>query len=159
MKTLDLLIFENGNGGEISLNGRDISLVERLYYKVYYSLFGGNIEATTKGNEVVGEVRSDWWGNSLFFSEKKAKQFNSETEKTLRNVTLNSLGRIEILNSVKNDLKYLKDISQLDINIVLLSTEKLEIIVKLKKLENSSNNALRIIWDNAKNQVISSIII
>jgi len=159
MKTKDILIWQTGSGGDISLIDNDISLTERLYYKVYLCLFGGNYEASTKGNEVQGEERFDWWGNSLFFSENTSKQFNSETERVLKTVTLNSSGRVKILESVKNDLKLLKNISDVEVNVVILSSNSVSIEVNINEPSNISNSLLRMVWDNAKNEIISSVII
>lgn len=159
MATKDLTIYENGSGGEIDLLFKDISLSERLYYKIYISLFGGNIEASTKGNEVQGQERYDWWGNDLFFLENPSKQYNSETEKTLRSVALNSAGRLKILEAAKNDLKLFQNISQTDINVVILSTNSVSIEVALTEPLNNSNALLKMVWDNAKNEVITNLVI
>ena len=74
----DLLLYENGNGGELLINNLDVALVDTLFQQVYICLFGGNIEANTKGNEKKGEQREDWWGNSLMFNNNSEKQFNSK---------------------------------------------------------------------------------
>lgn len=159
MATKDLTIFESGTGAEISLLSGDISFSERIYYKVYISLFGGNTEASTKGNENEGEEREDWWGNSLFFPQEPAKQYNSETEKTLRSVALNSAGRLKILEAAKSDLKLFKNISQTDINVVILSSDSVAIEVKIQEPSNNSSVLIKMVWDNAKNEVITNFII
>jgi len=159
MNTKDLLVYENGNGGELLITGNDISMSERIYYKVYLALFGGNVEAVTKGNELSGQIRLDWWGNSLLFSEQPKKQFNSETEAILNNVALNSAGRIKILTAVENDLKYLKNLADLTINVVFLASDRVSIEVSIKQPQNSNNSLLKLVWDNAKNELIISQII
>jgi len=159
MKTKDILIYQTGSGGDISLIDGDISMSERIYYKVYLCLFGGNKEASTRGDEKTGEERFDWWGNSLFFSQEESKQFNSETERVLKTVSLNSKGRVDVLQAVKNDLKLFQNISEISINVVLLSSNSLAIEVKIKEPLNNSNSLVKMVWDNAKNEVITSIII
>ena len=69
----DILLYETGNGGDLLLQNKDIELVNPLYQQVYVALFGGNIQAITKGDEIEGQIREDWWGNSLFFQEQPAK--------------------------------------------------------------------------------------
>ena len=157
--TKDILLYESGSGGEMSVITGDLSFTERIWYKVYISLFGGNTEASTKGNESFGQERSDWWGNSLFFPDNPSKQFNSETEKTIKSVALNSSGRLAILDAVKNDLKLFKNISQSDINIVILSSNSVEIQVKISEPLNNSNALLKMIWSNASNDVITQVLI
>jgi phage gp46-like protein len=159
MKTKDITLFESGSGGDFSLLNKDIGLSERIYYKVYLSLFGGNTEASTKGDEIQGEERKDWWGNSLFFPGDLSKQFNSETEKILKNVALNSSGRISILEAVKVDLKLFNNISQNDINVVLLNSNSVSIEVKISEPINNSSSILKMVWNNAKNEVITSLLI
>lgn len=159
MVTKDLTIYESGTGAEISVLTGDISFSERIYYKVYISLFGGNTEASTKGNELEGEERSDWWGNSLFFNQEPAKQYNSETEKVLKTVALNSAGRLKILEAAKNDLKLFGNISQSDINVVILSSYSVSIEVRIREPLNNSDVLIKMVWDNAKNEVITNFVI
>lgn len=146
----DLTIFENGNGGEISLLNKDISYSQSIYYRCYLAMFGGNTEASTKGNELEGEIRLDWWGNQLLFSENKSNQFNSETERVLKEVVLNSAGRISILRAVENDLKFLKNIAEISVNVVILNSSKMSIEIKLREPKILGNSSLKILWDNAK---------
>lgn len=150
----DIQLYETGNGGDFSIQNRDLSLVETLYQQAYLSLFGGNIEASTKGDELPTQVREDWWANSLQFRENKEKQFNSETEQALNNTPLNSAGRIEIIRAVENDLKYLKNISDVQVNVLILASNKVKIIIALQVPDNQEDKVLQIIWDNARLEVI-----
>ena len=150
----DIQLYETGNGGDFSIQNRDLSLVETLYQQAYLSLFGGNIEASTKGDELLTQVREDWWANSLQFRENKEKQFNSETEQVLNNTPLNSAGRIEIIRAVENDLKYLKNISDVQVNVLILASNKVKIIIALQVPDNQEDKVLQIIWDNARLEVI-----
>lgn len=150
----DILLFENGNGGEILVLNNDVALVEILYQQVYIMLFGGNLEANTTGNEISGQRRDDWWGNSLLFGDDVAKQFNSNTERVLDNVALNTSGRIDIIRAVEADLITLKSIANISINVVILSHSKIKIEVKLEKPETLENKLFQFIWDNATKEVI-----
>ena len=55
----DLAIYETGNGGDLLINNNDLSSVEILIHQVYLCLFGGNVEASTRGNELKSEKRED----------------------------------------------------------------------------------------------------
>ena len=158
MITKDLTLFESGDGGELYLkSNKDLSLSEKIFQTAYIRLFGGNVEASTKGDELPTQIRNDWWGNSLFFKEKPQKQFNSETEKTLSSVALNSYGRMAILRAVEEDLKFLREISDIQINVVLLSVQRLSIELKINQPNNIEGKPYKIIWDNAKQEVITEI--
>lgn len=157
--TRDINVFESGSGGELAIINNDIHLSESLYQTIYLALFGGNLEASTRGDELPNEERFDWWGNSLLFAERQNKQFNSETERTLDSVTLNSVGRLRIKTAVENDINFLRNITNFDVNIVILDTNKVLISIILNGLANQDNQELQFIWDNAKNEVIIDRII
>lgn len=158
--TKDILLYENGNGGEIAIDNNDIALSEQLYQQVYLCLFGGNIEADTRGDEIPSELRNDWWGNSLLFANNKAKQFNSETERALNNNVLNSSGRVNILRAVENDLKYFKKTANVAIDVLIDDRNKVRITIKLTQPNNNQQGLnLQIIWDNAKKELITNKII
>jgi len=157
--TKDLHIFESGSGGELALLSDDLVLAESLYQVIYIALFGGNVEASTLGNEIVSEERFDYWANSLIFKDKINKQFNSETERTLSKVVINSSGRLKIKAAVELDLFFLKNIVDLSVNIVILSTNRIEINLVLQSISNQSDKQLQFIWDNAKKEIIIDKII
>ncbi len=157
--TQDILLYLIGDGGEIAVQGDDIALIEVLYNQVLLALFGGNTEASTLGNEIPGQIREDWWGNSLLFPNDPGSQFNSETEKTLNNVVLNSSGRADIQRSVDADLQYLKTIANISTNVVILSTNKVQIEVGLTQPGSLQQKTFVFIWDNAKNELISNQVI
>jgi len=73
MNTKDLSIYESGNGGELIVTNNDLVLSETLFNQVYLALFGGYIEAVTRGDEPINEERLDYWQNSLFNGENPAK--------------------------------------------------------------------------------------
>lgn len=154
----DILIYENGNGGEIAVEGNDIALNSQLLQQPYLCLFGGNLEALTSGNEQDGSIRNDWWGNALFFSQEINKQFNSLTEKTLNETPLNSAGRIKILRAAERDLEGLKQWADVVVDVIISKVNEVVISVKMKQ-PNQDENTINIIWDGAKKQVIKNIII
>ena len=154
-ETKDVLLYESGNGGEIAIINNDIALNQQLFQQVYLKLFGGNIEADTKGNELPSEIRSDWWGNSLQFSDRKPKQFNSETERSLNNNVLNSSGRINIQRAVENDLRYFKDIADIKVSVIINNYDSVLILIELQQPGNQRESRFQLSWDNAKKQLIT----
>lgn len=154
MSTTDILLAETGDGGDFAILNNDLLLGESLYQQIYLALFGGNIEASTKASYLESEERFDYWGNSLVWNDVKTKQFNSETERTLQNVALNSSGRLKIIQSVNKDLEYLKDVVNLTVDASILSVNKLRIIIEFTQLSNQQDKVLQLVYDNAKGELI-----
>ena len=150
----DIALYETGNGGDLFIENNDVSTVGTLTHQVYISLFGGNIEASTKGNEIETEKRFDWWANSLLFKEDTTRQFNSETERTLNTTALNSSGRIKIEQAVKNDLQFLSQIINLSVQVQIISDSRINIVVRFQELQNKENKVLQFLWDNLKKEII-----
>ena len=152
--TKDIELYESGSGGELNISNNDIQLIESLYQTIYVALFGGNTEASTIGNELENEERFDYWANPLFFATKTAKQYNSETQRTLSNVTINSNGRLKIKQAVENDLSFISSIVGFEVEILIISEDRIQIDINL-----SEGSDLQFIWDNAKDEVITTKII
>lgn len=150
----DITLYETGSGGDFFIENNDLSLSNTLVNNIYISLFGGNVEDSTTGFEIEGQLREDWWANSLIFSEQKQRQFNSETERILRNAVLNSSGRIEVIRAVENDLKHLKSFAKILVDTTVLSSNKIAIFVKITSLDNEEEKTIKIIWDSLKNEAI-----
>jgi len=159
MSTKDINLFENGSGGEIAIIDDDIGLTEQIYQQAYLALYGGNVEASTEPNTPANELRNDWWGNALLFSDTPEKQFNSTTERVLRTTVPNSSGRITILRAVEYDMQYLKNVANVTVNVVILSTYKIEITVVLTRPQNQQDVVMQILWDGAKDEMIVNRII
>lgn len=159
MFTNDINLKENGNGGEISILSNDLLLGNALYTQVYLALFGGNIEANTTDNYVTNEDRFDYWGNELFFKDKPEFQFNSNTERVLKSVALNTAGRYEIMEAVKLDLDYLRKVVNLKIEVLLPSVNNVVIKVVFLSKEANENKVLQLVYDQAKDEIIINEII
>lgn len=155
MITKDIDIFENGSGGEIAIDNGDIALTNYLFNQVYLALFGGNVAATTLGNEPAGIVREDYWQNDLLYFNQPALQFNSLTELALLQNALSSSGRIAIQRAVESDLQYLNTIAEVTVNVVILSTNRLQIAVTIQQPVNNIDATIKFIWDNARNELIT----
>ena len=150
----DLLIYETGDGGDLKVLNNDLALTTSLYNQVYLCLFGGNVESSTKGNELENEKRFDWWANYLL-----DLNFNSETERTINTVTLNPSGRLKILQAVKNDLKPIDLVANYNVNVYLESSYRFKIMISLTEKLNKQEKIIQIHWDISKDEVILSEII
>ena len=154
MNTTDIHLFETGSGGDFAIVNNDLLMGESLYQQIYLALFGGNIEASTKPSYLASEERFDYWGNSLVWKDVKTKQFNSETERTLGNVALNSSGRLSILQAVNNDLDYLKGVVDFVVEVGIESVSRISITVSFSEKTNQQDKVLQMVWNNSKNEVI-----
>lgn len=152
--TKDILLFESGRGGDMKILNNDLSLTENLFQQIYLSLFGGNIESNTKGNELLSQERKDYWANELFYRNDKNKQWNSNTERALRDSVLNSSGRLEILRAIEKDLDYLKSIVDVKVEVQITDVNRVNINITISGLENQQERILQLIWDNAKSELI-----
>jgi hypothetical protein len=147
---IDVMIYESGNGGEISLKNGDIETTDGLFNQPYLAHFGGNVEALTTGNEIVGVERFDWFGN--FFLPKEA-QMNSLLEKTLNEVALNSAGRLTVEKVAKIDLDFLTSLGDVTSSASITNTDKITISDKINKTK------VDYLWDATKAELIEERII
>ena len=154
MNTKDINLHESGNGGEMAIVSNDLLMGEVLFQQVYLALFGGNLEANTIGNELVSEERFDYWANPLFFAEIPSKQFNSNTERELQKVVLNTAGRLRIIQVVNEDLSYLTILLNYDVDVQFVGTNHIRIIVNFTQKGTQENRVLQMVYDNAKGELI-----
>lgn len=152
--TKDLHIFESGSGGEMKILNGDLMLSESLFQTIYLSMFGGNVEENTSENQQEGTEKLDWWGNQLFYPNNQDKWFNSNTERTLLNTVLNSEGRQTIEEAVNNDLAFLNDVIEYEVNVSIVSTNSLKISIFINEFQNQQDRQLEMVWNNAKNELI-----
>ena len=154
MNTKDINLHESGSGGEMAIVSNDLLMGEALFQQVYLALFGGNVEANTIGNELLSEERFDYWQNPLFFSETPSKQFNSNTERELQKVVLNTSGRLEIIKTVREDLEYLSNLLKYDVDVQFVGTNHIRIIINFAQKGSQENRVLQMVYDNAKGELI-----
>lgn len=130
-KYFDLAIGEaDGNGGDLAMKGNDLAVVYGNENQIYLALFGGNVEQDTPAL-ITNAQTFDWWGNTLLFGNNRARQFNSKTERTLNEVSLNSSGRIKIESAVKDDLSYLRELgADVTVNVEIIATNTVKIFIK-----------------------------
>lgn len=156
---MDIALKSTGNGGDFILTGNDIETTSELYNQVYLALFGGNVEGSTKRDYAPGELRLDWFANSLLFNNDNKKQFNSSTEMELKNVSLTSAGRVRIEQAIKIDLAYISELGKTEVEVTLLSENRISIHVKLLEPSGENSQILTFIWDSARSEVIKTEII
>lgn len=146
---MDVAIYESGSGGEFRLLGNDLDGTSGLYNQVYLALFGGNTEASTARD--MSAPRSDWWGNALLLQD--AAQFNSETERTLRNTALTSSGRAAIERAVRKDLQYLDIPNEVAVSV----TSHNKVVIEVRLLQEGEK--YKFVWDSARDELINEVTI
>lgn len=159
MDTTDMQLHETGSGGDLAILNNDLLMGESLYQQIYLALFGGNVEQSTKASYLESEDRFDYWGNTLIWNDVKTKQFNSETERTIRNTALNSAGRLSILQAVNSDLNYLKGVINFSVQVQVLGVSRIQITVTFAEKSNQQDKVLKMVYDNSKNEIIIDILI
>lgn len=151
---MDLELQESGNGGDLVKKPKDISVIYGFQNMVYLALFGGNVEASTPVTRLENEQAFDYWGNNLFFKDDPSVQFNSETERVLNQVALNSSGRITIEESVKRDLQFMTEFAKLEIIVSIISVDKVQILINVIKPNNLESVEFIYIWDSTIRELI-----
>lgn len=159
MQTKDILLRETGSGGDFAVLSNDLVLGDTLYQQFYLAMFGGNLRANTKSKYLDNEERFDYWGNSLIWPTQKNKQFNSETERALQEIAINSSGRMRVLQAVKSDLSYLSNVINFEVEVNLLNKNKLLITITFTEKTNQQDKSLQFVFDNSKNEVLIQEII
>lgn len=146
MEIVDLNIVETNDGGDCVLLSNDIQLISGLQNMPYIGMFGGNVEQSTEGPKIT-EQTFDFWGNFLFHPTEQPIWFNSKTEKMLRDTALNSAGRQQIEEQVKNDLKFMNTFANVSVSVSLISVDKLKIYISLIEPSKLDSTELVYIWD------------
>lgn len=131
MPIWDIAIIERGGSGDFTLNGNDLAVCESVENAFYLAMFGGNVEADTKLPRTAGVQDFSWWGNALLMGDNPLIQFNSLTERTLNNTTLNSNGRIIIENAIKKDLEFLSSENKVTFTVAIVATDRINVSMKI----------------------------
>jgi hypothetical protein len=143
----DLKMIETGEGGDIVLSGNDLTMIGGLQNMPYIGTFGGNVAASTNGAKVDGELAVDYWGNNLLMPQDLAVQYNSDLERKLRNVAINSAGRIQLQRTVERDLSFMQKFATVSVVVILISVNRIQINITIKEPDNLQSNELVFIWD------------
>jgi len=120
----DIALFENNNGGDVLVKGNDLVKYYENEGQVYLALFGGNVEEDTPSVQVPGKLREYFWGNYFLSTEN---QFNSKTERALKNTELSSQGRARIQSAVEYDLNFLKKYADITVEVSIIGQNKITI--------------------------------
>lgn len=150
---MDLKLIETFNGGDFVKTPKDLVTIEGFQNMPYLALFGGNPGFITPANRPVNEQAFDWWGNDLFFRDTPEFQFNSRTEYTLQNVTLNSQGASLIQQAVEADLGFMQRFANVSVSVSIISDDVVVIGIFIQQPENEQNKAFVFIWDATEGEL------
>ena len=153
---MDLEVLETGNGGDIVKNISDLSVIDGFQNMAYLALFGGNPNHSTPVERLHDVQMFDWWGNDLLLKENPKLQFNSLTEQTLMNVSLNNDGLAVVKQAVTRDLEFMKEFADLDISTSIISNDKVEIKVVIEQPDNEQNKSFVFLWDSTNSELPST---
>tara|TARA_R110000765_G_scaffold227114_1_gene331018 strand:+ start:74 stop:532 length:459 start_codon:yes stop_codon:yes gene_type:complete len=149
---MDLKLIETGSGGDIVFNGSDIEVIGGFQNMPYLGMYGGNIQQNTK-EYLPNEQRFDHWGNNLLMLKNENIQFNSDLERLLLDVALTSSSRIEIEETIKSDLSFMDDFATLEVSASILSSDRLQIYIKITQPDVEQSEEFVYIWDATKNEL------
>jgi len=149
---MDIRLIEDGDGGDFVLKGNDIETIDGFQNMIYLGLFGGNLGANTK-EFAESEQRSDWWGNNLFMQNDPVIQFNSNTERLLNNIALNSSSRLKIEESIKTDLSFMQSFGTLSVAVSIVSTDRADFLITFQEPNSFESNEFKYIWDSTQNEL------
>lgn len=136
----DIAIYESFDGGDLIFTGNDLQTTDGITNQCYLALFGGMA------------YNGSWFGNAIISDEEN--KLTSTTEKTLREVALNSSGILAVENSVKDDLAFLSEYADIEVEVTLETVNRVLIEVTLTEPDNSSTK-VKFIWDGQRNEVIT----
>lgn len=149
----DLQIAETLNGGDLRLKGNDLSAILGFQNMPYLALFGGNLESDTPVKRLPTEQDFSFWGNALFHPQQPAAQFNSRTERTLKQTPLTSAGRLIIEEAIKKDLEFMKAFAVVTVNTAIIATNNLRINIGIREPDNLQAREFIFIWDATRGEV------
>lgn len=141
----DVFILETDSGGDLNKIAGDLQLAKGWENMPYIALFGGNPKQSTPALRVDGEQNFDWWGNA--YESDPAIQINSETERVLTQVALNSNGRILIEQAVWKDIDFMKKFANILVDVSIISDDRVSILIQIIEPDNLQNKQYRYIWD------------
>lgn len=154
---LNKTIYEDGNGGQQSFSNNDIMTTNSLATLAYIAMFGGGREANTKPLSDSNDLNLDWWGNDK--SKASSTWLNSETERVLTGIVLNSRSLETIKKAVKKDTQKLTEFGDIDVAITIVGVNKVRIDINIIEPDGVSNERLALVWDSTKNEIIENIIL
>lgn len=127
---MDLAIFETHEGGDFQMNGNDILMYFGIENHPYLAMFGGNKEASTS-NIVVDAQSFDFWGNNLLMKSDQSIQMNSLFERGLDKIELSSSGRVRLVDTIKEDLKFMSSYAKVEVVGVIPATDRFDVEITI----------------------------
>lgn len=132
--SFDIRLRETLDGGDAVLLGDDLQMVDQLSNQAYLALFGGNVEESTPSvvdtdNRI---ERFDFWGNALFHPDQPEFQFNSDFERSLDQIPLNTEGIQQLEQIALRDLAFLNEFGVVTVNISVQSVNRICITVQIE---------------------------
>lgn len=145
---MDLKVILTNNGGDLVKNPKDLALVFGFENMILLAMFGGNVEENTPTERVPNQAYQDWWGNNLLLPKNASRQFNSDTERTINTVALNSSGISQIEEAVKRDLDFMTQFARVRVQVRLTDVDRIAIGIQVEQ------KVLIYIWDNTNKELI-----
>lgn len=139
--SFDVKIIGTGNGGDFVSLGNDIATTKSIAGMIYMALFGGNVEQVTEQKRTVTQDQS-WWGNKLFMSDTPNQQFNSVTEKTLKETPLSAAAVNTITNAINEDLKFIAKVFTIVVVVQLVYVDHVRISLTVTDPTTAKENVL-----------------
>lgn len=113
-----LKVFDEGDGGELVVQGGDVLVEDTPMSAIYLALFGGSLD-------------EEWFGN-LYYADEEEKKFISTFENQLKNTIVNVESIKKLKSFLDTDLKRLVDIGVLvsfDTSFLVKTKDHLEMII------------------------------
>lgn len=120
------------------------------------ALFGGNVDQNTPQRRIVGNQYFDYWANATLLQNESQQQFNSQTERILNQVALNSSGRERIERAVVSDLEFMREFANFTVSVSLFSVDKVKISIKITEPDNLNQTEFVYIWDELSGDIIGN---
>lgn len=149
---MDIKLQDNKNGGDAIFTGGDFKIISGWQNMPYLAIVGGNLAMNTIDFKET-EQRFDWWGNSLFHPNNPNLQFNSDFERKINELPINSKSRLILEETIKNDLKFLKEFSTFTVDISIVGVDKYSIFIKIEEPTNLESNEFIYLWDATLNEL------
>lgn len=155
---MDIKVIESFDGGDLELVGADLATYQGFFNMPYIAMFGGNVQQNTPTTRQPSQLAYDWWGNSALLLNPVI-QLNSNTERTLGEVTLNSQGRVLIEQAVKNDLAFMAPFANITVEVSIVGIDKVKIYIKIQEPNNLQIKEYIWLWDGVRLDVGVPIVV
>ncbi len=156
---MDLQLIEQGNGGELIKNSKDLSVINGFENMPFLAMFGGNVESSTPVTRLASEQDFSFWANNLLMPQDTSIQFNSKTERAIKTTPLTSAGRATIQQAVNDDLAFMKDFANIEVVVQIIGVDRLLIGIRVLQPDNLQSQDFVYIWDATRAELINGEII